>query len=134
MKCEQTAEPQTAIRKAEVLSEETCIPKPVSMDGFLATPIPLGVFSRRYSLPNSEVACVAYHTPSQSVVFLEGDSAEVWWRIYAANGDCESALQYIRENGTFDNEEEDSRAVLTGFLEDLQHSNLIGERPRLCAS
>lgn len=47
--------------------------------------------------------------------------------VYAANGDCESALSYIRENGTFDDAEEGSRAVLTGFLEDLRHSNLIGE-------
>jgi radical SAM protein with 4Fe4S-binding SPASM domain len=120
------AGPQTE-RKAKVLSEKTCIPKPISMDGFLATPIPPGVFSRRYSLPNSEVACVAYHTPSQSVVFLQGDSAEVWWQIYTANGDCESALQYIQKNGTFDDAEKGSRDVLTGFLEDLRHSNLIGE-------
>lgn len=86
-----------------------------------------GVLSRRYSLPNSEAVCVAYHTPSQSVVFLEGDSAEVWWRIYTANGDCDSALRYIRENGAFDDLEEGSHAVLTGFLEDLRHSNLRGE-------
>jgi radical SAM protein with 4Fe4S-binding SPASM domain len=109
------------------LSEESGIPQPNPVTEFPATAISPGVFSRRYSLPNSEVACVAYHTPSQSVVFLEGDSAEVWWRIYTANGDCESALQYIRENGTFDDAEEGSHAVLTGFLEDLQRSNLIGE-------
>ncbi len=113
--------------KGRVLSEARDIPQQSSMAGFSETTISPGVFSRRYPLPNSKVACVAYHTPSQSVVFLEGDSAEVWWRIYTGNGDCESALCYIRENGTFDDAEEGSRVVLTSFLEDLRHSNLIGE-------
>ena len=89
-----------------------------------------GVITRRYSLHDGESVCVAYHTPSQSVVFLEGDSAEVWWRIYAAKGDCESAFDYIRQHGTFKDREAEPRVVLTEFLDALEDSHLIGQKVR----
>jgi radical SAM protein with 4Fe4S-binding SPASM domain len=85
-----------------------------------------GVVTRRYSLDGGQSVSVAYHTPSQSVVFLDGDSAEVWWRIYAAKGDCDSALDYIRQNGTFEDREREPRAVLAEFLESLENSFLVG--------
>jgi radical SAM protein with 4Fe4S-binding SPASM domain len=112
-----------------MLSEGKDIPHTKEQGVPLSLPpvrIPDGVFARKYSLAAEKTVCVAYHTPSQSVAFLEGDSAEVWSRIHSAKGNCESALCYIRENGTFDDPVEGSRAVLTGFLEELQHSNLVG--------
>jgi radical SAM protein with 4Fe4S-binding SPASM domain len=88
-----------------------------------------GVVTRKYSLHGGEPACVAYHTPSQSVVFLEGDSAEVWWRIYEAQGDCDAAFDYICRNGAFvENRESEARAVLGEFLDGLESSNLIGQK------
>lgn len=87
-----------------------------------------GVVTRKYSLDSGQSVCVAYHTPSQSVVFLEGDSAEVWWRIYAAKGDCESAFDYIRQHGTFKDREAEPRVVLTEFLNALENSHLIGQK------
>ena len=60
--------------------------------------IPQGVFSRFYPLAGDRSASVAYHTPSQSVAFFEGDSAEVWWRIYqAGGGDGGGAGLYCQE-------------------------------------
>ncbi len=51
-----------------------------------AVQIPPGVFSRSYSLPEGKSANVAYHTPSQSITFLEDDSAQVWKRLFEAGG------------------------------------------------
>src|SRR5208283_2438084 len=87
-----------------------------------------GVVTRKYSLQGDQFVCVAYHTPSQSVVFLEGDSAEVWWRLYVCNGGCESALHYIMEHGTFLDRETEARVVLSQFLDDLESSSLIGQK------
>jgi len=87
-----------------------------------------GVFTRRYSLADGQVASVAYHTPSQSVVFLEGDSAEVWWRIYEAKGDTKSAINYILKNGTFNkNPDAEAKVVLAEFVDLLAVSNLLGQ-------
>ena len=61
-------------------------------------PLPLaeisnGVVTRKYSLPDGKSVSVAYHTPSQSVLFFEGDSAEVWSRIgYSAVGEGRAAV------------------------------------------
>lgn len=100
-------------------------------DGEHSQPLPLaeisnGVITRKYGLPDGKSVSVAYHTPSQSVLFFEGDSAEVWWRIYTAQGGCESALEYIRQHGTFENRETEAPAVLTEFLEELKKAQLIG--------
>ncbi|PSH05037.1 MAG: hypothetical protein CXZ00_02450 [Acidobacteria bacterium] len=86
-----------------------------------------GVVTRKYSIPDGETVSVAYHTPSQSVLFFEGDSAEVWWRIYTAQGDCDAALEYIRQHGTFENRETEARDALTNFLEELEKAQLIGQ-------
>jgi len=89
-----------------------------------------GVVTRKYSLQDGDSVCVAYHTPSQSVVFLEGDSAEVWWRIYEAKGECNAALDYIRRHGSFpEDQESESLVVLGDFLVGLESSNLIGQKP-----
>lgn len=88
-----------------------------------------GVFSRYYRLPSGDRASVAYHTPSQSVAFFEGDSAEVWWRIYEAGGQTDKARAYILENGSFEGDPEaETEATLADFLENLRSSNLL---PRL---
>jgi MoaA/NifB/PqqE/SkfB family radical SAM enzyme len=87
-----------------------------------------GIVTRKYSPHDEQSVCVAYHTPSQSVVFLEGDSAEVWWRIFAANGDCQSAFDYIRQQGTFEDREVEARVVLSEFLDALESSHLIGQK------
>ena len=63
--------------------------------------IPKGVFFRYYGLPSNESATVVYNTISQSVVLLEGDSAEVGKRILESGGKTDSALDYILKNGTF---------------------------------
>ncbi len=88
--------------------------------------LPSGVFSRYYALPNGERASVAYHTPSQSVVFFEGDSAEVWRRIFQADGQTQPAREYILQNGTFEGDpESEADETLAGFVADLRNSNLI---------
>lgn len=88
--------------------------------------IPSGVFSRLYNLPAGPSVSVAYHTPSQSVVLFEGDSAEVWWRIFRSGGETASARQYILQNGQFDgNPEEEASAILDGFVENLLSSSLL---------
>ena len=85
-----------------------------------------GVFSRFYGLPGGECASVAYHTPSQSVVFFEGDSAEVWWRIFQSAGETAKARDYILRNGTFGGDPaSEAEATLAGFVENLRTSNLI---------
>jgi radical SAM protein with 4Fe4S-binding SPASM domain len=85
-----------------------------------------GVFSRFYALPGGECASVAYHTPSQSVVFFEGDSAEVWWRIFQAGGQTAKARDYILQNGTFEGDpESEVEATLAEFVENLRSSSLI---------
>lgn len=88
--------------------------------------IPEGVFSRHYSLENGQTASVAYHTPSQSVVFLEDDSAEVWRRILNQKGKTSEALSYILKNGTFnENSEKEAQTLLDEFLESLISAGLV---------
>ncbi len=85
-----------------------------------------GVFSRYYALPGGQCASVAYHTPSQSVVFFEGDSAEVWWRIFQEGGRTAKARDYILKNGTFEGDpESEAEAALAEFVENLRISSLI---------
>lgn len=85
-----------------------------------------GVFSRYYALPGGQCASVAYHTPSQSVVFFEGDSAEVWWRVFQGKGQTAKARDYILQNGTFEGDPESEAATaLADFVENLRTSSLI---------
>jgi MoaA/NifB/PqqE/SkfB family radical SAM enzyme len=91
------------------------------------TRISSGVVTRKYALPDGSSVAVAYHTPSQSVLFFEGDSAEVWWRVYTAAGNCEAALEYICQHGTFENPATEARQVLTEFLAELEKAQLIGQ-------
>ena len=93
-----------------------------------------GVFSRYYAIPGGQCASVAYHTPSQSVVFFEGDSAEVWWRIFQSGGQTTKARDYILQNGTFDGDPEgEAEAALAGFVEDLRTSSLVSPLLAECA-
>ena len=85
-----------------------------------------GVFSRYYALPGGQCASVAYHTPSQSVVFFEGDSAEVWWRVFQGKGQTAKARDYILQNGTFEGDpESEAETALADFVENLRTSSLI---------
>ena len=85
-----------------------------------------GVFSRYYALPGGQCASVAYHTPSQSVVLFEGDSAEVWWRIFQSGGQTTKALEYILLNGTFEGDPgSEAESALAGFVDDLRNSSLV---------
>ena len=62
-------------------------------------PINSGVFSRIYRWPDKTVS-FAYHTPSRSASTLEGDSAEVWWRLFQSRGATDTALDDML-NGAF---------------------------------
>jgi AdoMet-dependent heme synthase len=88
-----------------------------------------GVFSRIYRWPDKTVA-IAYHTPSRSASTLEGDSAEVWWRLFQSRGATDSALEYMLAHGEFGAEARaEALATLQGFAQSLEGSNLI-EGPR----
>jgi len=54
--------------------------------------------------------------PSQSVIFFEGDSAEVWWKIFQASGRTENARDYILQNGTFDGDPDSEAEANAGRL------------------
>ena len=85
-----------------------------------------GVFSRKYIIPSGQVYGVAYHTPSQSVAIFEGDSAHVWHNIWESNGDTTQALDYILQNGVYDNDPyNDACITLNSFIENLIDSNLL---------
>ena len=96
--------------------------------------IPKGVFFRYYGLPSNESATVVYNTISQSVVLLEGDSAEVGKLILESGGKTDSALDYILKNGTFENDpQEESRSILSEFLKSLAEADFLvdSEHPEL---
>lgn len=85
-----------------------------------------GVFSRKYIFPSGQVYGVAYHTPSQTVSTFEDDSANVWESIWESNGDTAKALNYILQNGTFENDPYDNAsATLNAFIVNLIDSNLL---------
>lgn len=85
-----------------------------------------GVFSRKYVFPSGQVYGVAYHTPSQSVAIFEGDSANVWHNIWESNGDTTKALDYILQNGVYDNDPYNNACItLNSFIENLIDSNLL---------
>lgn len=92
-------------------------------------PINAGVFSRIYRWPDKTVA-IAYHTPSRSASTLEGDSAEVWWRLFQSRGATDTALDYMLANGEFGADARgEAIATLLAFGQSLEASNLI-EGPR----
>ena len=92
-------------------------------------PINAGVFSRIYRWPDKTVA-IAYHTPSRSASTLEGDSAEVWWRLFQSHGATDTALDYMLANGEFGADARgEAIATLQAFGQSLEASNLI-EGPR----
>jgi len=85
-----------------------------------------GVFSRSYSPREGKSVSVAYHTPSQSITFLEDDSAEVWKRLYESGGETAPALDYILKNGTFEGDpQSEAKEVLLSFVEQLRASHLL---------
>ena len=84
-----------------------------------------GVFSRIYRWPD-KVVSVVYHTPSRSISMLEGDSAEVWWRLYESKGQTETALDYMLAEGNFSgNPTALAKHALDDFRAMLEESNLI---------
>ncbi|MBR4249269.1 MAG: hypothetical protein IKQ24_03860, partial [Verrucomicrobia bacterium] len=90
--------------------------------------IPKGVFFRYYGLSSNESATVVYNTISQSVVLLEGYSAEVGKRILESGGKTDSALDYIQKNGTFENDpQEESRSILSEFLKSLADADFLAD-------
>jgi radical SAM protein with 4Fe4S-binding SPASM domain len=92
-----------------------------------------GVFSRIYRWPDETIA-IAYHTPSRSASLFEGDSAEVWWRLYEDSGDPANAWGYILENGTFTDDYPEILAIMGEFRSMLEEANLVigaGNRPAL---
>lgn len=90
--------------------------------------IPKGVFFRYYGLSSNESATVVYNTISQSVVLLEGDSAEVGKRVLESGGKTDSALDYILKNGTFENDpQEESRSILSEFLKSLAEADFLAD-------
>ncbi len=89
-----------------------------------------GTFTRHYSFPGQPLSSVAYHTPTQSVVFLEGDSAEVWRHLHASKGDTAAALDYILQHGNFEQAPHAAaQAILAEFVESLESADLIGWAP-----
>jgi radical SAM protein with 4Fe4S-binding SPASM domain len=59
---------------------------------------------------------------------LEGDSANVWQRIFEDKGNSARALAYIVENGSFEcDADSESRIALDGFLRLLRDANLLAE-------
>ena len=57
---------------------------------------------------------------------LEGDSAEVWARIFEQGGRLDHALDYVRRNGQFDTEPQgEARDVLAEFLVSLESQGLL---------
>ncbi len=87
---------------------------------------PAGLFSRTYTTTDGKRASVVYHTPSQSMAFLEDDSASIWDRLYQADGQFQPALDYMLAHGTWEgNPEQEARTVLTGFIEHLWQAQLV---------
>lgn len=88
--------------------------------------LPIGSFSRTFVGRDGVIRAVAYHTPSQSVALLEGDSANVWQRIFDDKGGAENALAYIVANGSFKSDPVvEARGVLDGFVASLCNANLL---------
>jgi len=90
--------------------------------------LPRGSFSRTYLGKDGVLRAVAYHTPSQSVAMLEGDSASVWQRIFDDRGDTQRALAYIVENGYFEGDPAvEAQGVLNNFVASLCDANLLAD-------
>lgn len=84
-----------------------------------------GVFSRIYRWPDRTVS-IAYHTPTRSVSTLEGDSAEVWWRLFESGGATDSVLDYMLAHGEFGADPQSgARETLDAFAQHLEESNLL---------
>jgi AdoMet-dependent heme synthase len=93
--------------------------------------LPNGCFSRTYLGQDGIVRAVAYHTPSQSVAMLEGDSANIWQQIFDDKGNSGRALKYIVENGRFSGDPRaEGQRVLDDFLASLCEAHLLVD-PRL---
>lgn len=85
-----------------------------------------GVFSRKYVFPTGQAYGIAYHTPSQTVTSFEDDSANVWASIWESHGDTTKALDYILQNGTFENDPRaEASATLDAFISSLIQGNLL---------
>lgn len=92
--------------------------------------IPRGIFSRIYRFDDGLTLAVVFRTPSQIMIQLEGDSAEVWQLLFDAKGNTEQALNYIRTNGEFSGDPEvAARGTLDGFIDELHSNGLLGDVP-----
>jgi radical SAM protein with 4Fe4S-binding SPASM domain len=91
--------------------------------------LPAGSFSRMYLGKDGIPRAIAYHTPSQSVALIEGDSAEVWTRLFEDKGRTDSASSYVLEHGCFhENPREEARRVVEDFARSLVDVNLLTTR------
>lgn len=87
---------------------------------------PEGLFTRTYTTRKNKRASVAYHTPSQSMAFLEDDSAIIWDLLYQAHGQFQPALDYMLAHGTWEGDPvQEASAALTGFVEHLWQAQLV---------
>jgi MoaA/NifB/PqqE/SkfB family radical SAM enzyme len=93
--------------------------------------LPKDLFSRFYRLKNGETTAIVYRTLNQAVATLDADSAEVWRRLFDADGDTAPALDYITQSGCFDGDPlSAARKVLADFLRDLEQTHLLGDQRR----
>jgi len=84
------------------------------------------VFSKLFRIDNKPPLCVVYRTISQIVAVLEGDSAEVWTRIFESNGQFDHALEYILNHGQFTSDPEiEAKQILIEFLDSLESQGII---------
>ena len=89
--------------------------------------IPKGIFSKLYRLKDGIPKCIVYNTPYQSIALLDGDSAEVWQRLYDCKGNSFGAIDYIVKNGKFksDNKLNEAQGILSQFIDNLKQLNLL---------
>ena len=89
--------------------------------------VPKGIFSRLYRLKDGIAKGVVYNTPYQSIALLDGDSAEVWQRLYNCKGDTSRAIDYIVKNGKLksDNKLNEAQIILSQFIASLKQLNLL---------
>ncbi len=90
--------------------------------------IPRGVFSKLYRFKNGLKKNITYNTPRQSIALFEGDSAEVWQLIYENDGNCQKALEYVSQNGKFQDRGTEAKKTLAAFVESLKKLYLLKEK------
>lgn len=92
----------------------------MSDPGLSSVRIPRDIRSKIFRPATGSPLGVIYRTESQVVAVLEGDSAEVWHRIFEQGGQLDRAFDYLLQHGEFAAEPQvEARATLTAFLDSL---------------